>query len=109
MMKQIENPRLVGTLVGVIMTLALLLLAATVMLDYASQSSMDRVEWREESYLVKSGDCLWGISGLYCPGEVDRRDWIDEVGALNDLEGRVIHTGQRITVLVPVEEVTVND
>lgn len=87
----------------------ILLLAAVVVvsvfaLNYAFIPTMDDIEWREEAYIVQAGDSLWAISGWYCPGSVDRREWIDEVQALNGLEDSVLHPGQKLTVLSPVGE-----
>ena len=89
----------------VILILGFLVIALSFMLlNYAFQPTMSRVEWREESYRVQSGDSLWAISYEYCPDGVDRREWIAEIRELNDLPDSNIHPGQRLTVLAPVEE-----
>lgn len=99
MTKYLNNP--------LITVLLLLVLIATCFLVLAlvGGSTMDRVEWREETYRVQSGDSLWIISREYCPDNVDRREWIDAVQTRNGLTSSFIYPGQRLTVLVPVEEV----
>jgi len=73
------------------------------LLNSVFQPTLDNVEWVEEIYTVKGGDSLWSISGYYCPDDVDRREWIDEVKSLNGLTDSTIHPGQRLTVLIPAE------
>lgn len=73
-------------------------------LNYAFQPTMDRITWAETTYLVGAGDSLWAIAADYCPDSVDRREWIEEVRALNDLNDSTIHPGQTLTVLVAVGE-----
>lgn len=86
-------------------TLLMLLLAAALVvtsilvLNYAFQPTMDAVEWRETTYRVREGDSLWTISSKYCPGGVDRREWIDEIRELNGLDNCIIYPGQELTVL----------
>lgn len=99
MMKFLENP-----LITVLLLLALIA-GAFLVLSLASGSTMDRVEWREETYHVQSGDSLWIISRDYCPDGVDRREWIDAVQSRNGLTSSFIYPGQRLTVLVPATEV----
>ena len=92
--------------IGLALLLGALLLAVSIVaLNWAFQPSMDRFEWRETSYRVQAGDSLWAISGEYVPEGVDRREWIDEIKALNGLDDSTIHPGQKLTVLVPVGEV----
>lgn len=86
-----------------IVLLIVLVVVSVLLLNYAFQSTMDAVEWQEETYKVKAGDSLWAISGGYCPDGVDRREWIDEIQALNDLPDSTIHTGQKLIVLTPVK------
>lgn len=97
MMKILNNP--------LIAVLLLILLAAIafLVLSLAGGSTMDRVEWQEETYRVQSGDSLWAISYDYCPDEVDRREWIEEIRALNGLTDSVVYPGQRLTVLAVKE------
>lgn len=97
MMKLLNNPVIAILLLLVLITIAILVLS------FAGRSTLDRVEWQEETYRVKSGDSLWAISGRYCPDSVDRREWVDEVQALNGLTSSTIYPGQRLTVLVPEE------
>lgn len=54
-----------------------------------------------QTYTVRAGETLWQIAGgLAAPGE-DVRDLVDELVALNDLEGSGITAGQQI--LLPAE------
>ena len=73
-------------------------------LNYAFQSTLDRIDWQEETYRVQEGDSLWAISAAYCPAGVDRQEWIAEIRALNDLPDSIIHPGQALIVLAPVKE-----
>lgn len=66
-------------------------------------SSMDRVEWHEETYIVEQGDSLWSISGKFCPDNVDRNEWSARVRLLNDLPESIIFPGDVLTVLAPEE------
>lgn len=94
-------------------TLMILLLAGVLvvvsvwLLGWAFQSTMDGVEWQEWVHKVEEGDSLWSLSGDYCPKRVDRREWIQEVKALNGLRDSVIIPGQKLIVLVaPLKEFT---
>jgi hypothetical protein len=99
MTKLLSNP-----VIAVLLLVALIAVCILV-LNVAFGPTMERVEWREETYRVQSGDSLWIISRDYCPENVDRREWIEEVQALNGLTSSFIYPGQQLTVLAPVEEV----
>lgn len=60
---------------------------------------IDRVDWEEVTHKVKYGETLWEISKLYCPADVDCRDWIEKVQEINGI-GSMIYVGDRLTVLV---------
>lgn len=64
--------------------------------------TMDEVEWQEERYLVREGDTLWALAGRYCPKDMDRREWIEAVVDLNDMQDG-LRAGDKITVLVAEE------
>lgn len=68
------------------------------------QPTMDDIEWRETAHQVQAGDSLWTLASAYCPDQVDRREWVEEIRALNGLHDSTIHPGQRLTVLAPVKE-----
>lgn len=87
-----------------VLLLIVLLIVSILVLNYALQPTMDETEWREEAYRVQAGDTLWTIAGGYCPQGVDRREWVEEIRALNGLRNNTIHPGQTITVLTPVKE-----
>lgn len=72
-------------------------------LSWAFRPTMERFEWKETTYKVQAGDSLWAIASEYCPEGVDRREWIDEIRALNGLDDSMIHPGQRLTVLAAKE------
>ena len=59
---------------------------------------MERTEWEEVTHKVERGETLWEISKLYCPADVDCRDWIEKVQEINGI-GNTIYTGERLTVL----------
>jgi hypothetical protein len=88
----------------VVILLIALVVVSVLVLNYAFQPTMDGIEWQETTYRVQSGDSLWAIAGEYCPDGVDRREWIDEIRALNDLPDSIIYEGQKLTVLAPVKE-----
>lgn len=92
-----NHPLTVVVLSGLLIILGALLIA------WVFQPTMDAIEWREEKYIVTEGDSLWEISYEYVPRGVDRREWIDEIKALNDLPNSNIRTGQKLIVLAPVE------
>lgn len=96
--------RFVESNAGTLVLLLLFLLVSALAISCAFQSTLDRVEWREEIYPVQSGDSLWALSGQYCPDNVDRREWIAAVSDLNGLSDSIIHPGQDLTILAPVEE-----
>jgi nucleoid-associated protein YgaU len=91
---------------GAVTILIGLALIAVLVLNMACTPTMRRVEWQQATYRVQSGDSLWIISGDYCPDNVDRREWIDEVQKINGLTSSFIYPGQLLTVLAPAEEVT---
>lgn len=91
-----------NTLTAVLLLVVFLVLCILV-LNLACGTTMDKAEWKEETYRVKEGDSLWAISGKYCHGNVDRRDWIAEIQELNGLEDSIIHPGQKLTVLAPIK------
>ena len=82
---------------------AVIIIAICIVILSAYQPTMDAIEWTEKVYTVQKGDSLWAISGEYCPDSVDRREWIEEVQALNDIDDGAIHPGQRLIVLAPAK------
>ena len=98
MTKFFENHTVSALILG-----AVLLVASFLVLNWTFRPTMERFEWKEKDYRVQAGDSLWAIASEYCPDGVDRREWISEVKALNDIDDSIIHPGQRITVLVAKE------
>ena len=92
-----------GIILPIILAL-ILIIVSILTLNFAFRSTMDGYEWETTFYRVKAGDSLWTIAEDYCPDGVDRREWIDEVRELNDMDDSIIHVGQRLTVLTTVEE-----
>ena len=86
-----------------VVLLIALVVASVLILNWALQPTMDGIEWKETTYRVQVGDSLWAISADYCPDGVDRREWIEEIQALNDLPDSMIYPGQTLTVLTPVK------
>lgn len=97
----LENSPITGLILG-----AVLVLISIMLLNWRYQPTMDAVEWQEEIYYTKEGDSLWSIADKHCPGTVDRREWIDEVKALNRLEGRHLQPYQHIVILTTAKEAT---
>lgn len=91
-----------GNFTTIILGVLLIILVFLIFM-YALKPTTDLVEWRKETYIVKSGDSLWSISYNFCPDNVDRREWIAEVKQINGLEDSNIYPGQRLVVLAPVE------
>ena len=50
------------------------------------------------SYTVRPGDTLWSYAASVTPQGGDVNDTVDELIALNDLEGGALRAGQRIMV-----------
>jgi hypothetical protein len=51
-----------------------------------------------DTYVVRMGDTLWSIADEFCPAEMDKRDYIDDLRIRNRLAGSVIHAGQEIEI-----------
>lgn len=64
-----------------------------------SVPQMERVEWEEVEHHVQSGQTLWEISKLYCPENIDCREWIEEIKEINGI-GSTIYAGDCLTVLI---------
>ena len=88
----------------VVLAAVLFLVLFALLLNWVYRPTLDNYDWEEDTYRVKAGDSLWAISYDYCPENVDRREWVDEVQQLNDIDDGIIHPGQKLTVLVPVKE-----
>lgn len=86
-----------------VVLLLVMVVVSVLVLNHAFQSTMDGIEWTEETYIVRSGDSLWSISCEYCPDGVDCREWIEEIRALNGLDDSMIRPGQTLTVLAAKE------
>lgn len=99
MTRILESNALMALLLG-----AVLLTACILLLNCVRHPTMDAIEWREEIYHVRPGDSLWSVAGAYCPASVDRREWIDEIQALNGLNGSTLHPGQQIIVLAATKK-----
>lgn len=76
-----------------------LMVALIICYAFCYVPKVERTEWEEVTHKVKRGETLWGISKLYCPDDVDPRDWIEKVQEINGI-GSTIYTGDRLTVLV---------
>lgn len=83
---------------------AVLVVTSVLLLNWVFQPTMDGIDWQEGIYIVEGGDSLWELSGKYCPDTVDRREWIDEIQALNGLRSNTIYAGQELVILTPVKE-----
>lgn len=76
-----------------------LMVALLICYAFCYVPKIERTEWEEVTHKVKRGETLWEISKLYCPDDVDCRDWIDKVQEINGI-GSTIYVGDRLTVLV---------
>lgn len=88
---------------SVLIFAGIFVLISILLLNYVFAPTMDKYEWREEVHRVQAGDTLWALSGEYCPDNVDRREWIEEIRALNNLHKGTIYAGQSIIVLTPTK------
>lgn len=91
--KKVDIPTLILSVV------AALIVSLIVCSAFCYVPKIERVEWEEVTHKVERGETLWEISKLYCPGDVDCRDWIEKVKEINGI-GSTIYTGDRLTVLV---------
>lgn len=55
-------------------------------------------DWNEFSYTVSQGETLWTIAEEYCPEDMDKRDYIDEIKKLNNI-GDTVYEWQELTLL----------
>ncbi len=99
MSKILEHSTLLTVLLAIV-----LVVASVLVLNWTFQPTMDGIEWQEDIHIVQTGDTLWAISGIYCPGSVDRNEYIEEIRALNGMTDSIIYPGQALTVLAPVKE-----
>lgn len=76
------------TMVFVVVLLVSLLATATV----------TNYQFREQTYVVISGDCLWDIASKYCPNGMDKWEYIEKVRDANGLMTYTIQPGQVLTV-----------
>lgn len=76
-----------------------LIVAVIICYAFCYVPKIERTEWEQVTHKVKRGETLWEISKLYCPGDVDCRDWIEKVKEINGI-GSTIYAGDRLTVLV---------
>lgn len=84
----------------ILLLAAVLVVVSVLLLNWTFRSTMDGIEWQELIHEVKEGESLWTISGEYCPERVDRREWIEEVKALNGMRDSFIQTDQKIIILI---------
>lgn len=73
-----------------------LAVAALLVIAYNSKSHH---EFTENSYYVAPGDTLWDIATIYCPDDMDKREYIAEIEKLNEMKSARIYAGQKILVL----------
>ena len=97
------NKLLANNTLMVLLFSAVLVLASVLILNWAFQSTLDRIEWKEVSHRVAPGENLWILASQYCPKRVDKREWIYEVRTLNGMQSSTVYPGQEIRILVPLE------
>lgn len=56
-------------------------------------------DWNEFSYTVSSGETLWEIADKYCPEDMDKRDYIEEIRELNNMDTYTLDAWQELTLL----------
>ena len=79
---------------------ALLLSVIVIALTLIALTCTNKVELREESYIVSRGDTLWNLYSEHCAG-VKWGTWLHEMLTINDLgNDPVLMTGDNITLLV---------
>lgn len=76
---------------------------AVVLICTACGPTMKHEKWIEKTYVVKSDESLWSISGKYCPDSIDRREWISAVKKLNNMTDSTIYAGEKLIILEVVE------
>ena len=90
---------LANNTITILLFAAALVCISIIVLNWAFRSTMDGIEWQERIHEVEKGESLWTISKNYCPEQVDRREWVEEIKALNGLRDSSIYPGQKIIIL----------
>lgn len=78
---------------------ALLVIAAIAILILLASRSKASHEFSRSIYYVEYGDTLWDVASAYCPDDMDKREYINEIITLNDLPSAMIYEGQKLVVL----------
>lgn len=79
---------------------ALIFVLAVAALLIIAYNSKSHHEFTENSYYVAPGDTLWDIATIYCPDDMDKREYIAEIEKLNGMKNSGIYAGQKIVVLL---------
>lgn len=90
--------------IAAIIAIALLLGGMTAQLS--TRSALPRGKPQEtavevivtDTYIAHAGDTLWSIAGEYCPVDMDKRDYIDDIVTRNQLDSAVLQVGQEIEI-----------
>lgn len=64
------------------------------------EAKFDSMDYRIETYYVKSGDTLWNLGQCYKDDSDDVRTWIDEVEELNGIKASNLIVGDYIKLYV---------
>ena len=85
----------ISALIGI----AMVILMCVTVLGSVFTDSMEKHEWAEAAHVVEAGETLWDMAQVYCPKDVDCRDWIGAVSKLNGVDG-YIYPGEELVVLM---------
>lgn len=95
-MKKIDKTK-ICTCIGIIIAL---LLAFTVS-KRINEKTPEVIGYKDIT--VACGQTLWGISEMYAPDSMDKREYISDVQRINSL-GDTLYAGQTITVPIYAEK-----
>ena len=57
-----------------------------------------------DTYYVHAGDTLWSIASEYCPADMDKRNYIDDIQTRNRLDSAALYVGQELEVWTKKEK-----
>ena len=83
---------------GIVVTVIVVSLMFAVVYDTINR--WDRHTWETTQYRVQPGDSLWKLSEMFCPDDVDKREWITNVQNLNGLSTSLLPVGKTIEIYV---------
>ena len=81
------------------MRFVLIAIAVTILISIWTCIGNKQHEWQVDEIYIRYGDTLWGFAEVYCPEDMDIREWIHEVKKLNNRKTAEIYEGEIIKIL----------